>query len=79
MDSFYCNPTMSRQTYTPETTTWHITWGTYGTRLHGDDRPTVDKQRNSRSTPFLGCDDQRRGAERGRMAHPEVRLTREQC
>jgi len=70
---------MSRQTFTPGTTTWHITWGTYGTRLHGDDRPTVDKQHNTRSTPFLGADDQRRSGERDRQPHPAVRLTREQC
>lgn len=26
----------------PNLKTWHITWGAYGTRLHGGDRPTVD-------------------------------------
>jgi REP element-mobilizing transposase RayT len=70
---------MSRQHFTPGTTTWHITWGTYGTRLHGDDRPTVDKQHNDRDTPFLGSDPARQRAAGARMAHPPVRLTREQC
>ena len=26
--------------------TWHITFGTYGARLHGDERPTVDRNHN---------------------------------
>ncbi len=34
-------------------TTWHITWGTYGSRLHGSDRPTVDRKRNRRGQPFV--------------------------
>ena len=25
--------------FTAGKTTWHITWGTYGSRLHGDNRP----------------------------------------
>lgn len=48
----------------PARTTWHITWGTYATRLHGSARPTVDKQHNERGTPFLV-----RNAEREAFAH----------
>lgn len=34
-------------------TTWHITFGTYGTRLHYGARPTVDRRYNRFGTPFL--------------------------
>lgn len=34
-------------------TTWHITFGTYGTRLHGGERATVDRRRNQRGDPFI--------------------------
>jgi REP element-mobilizing transposase RayT len=37
----------------PHRTTWHITLGTYGTRLHHGSRPTVDKQHNRFGAPFL--------------------------
>ncbi len=37
-------------------TTWHITWGTYGTRLHGGDRPTVDRRHNQRGQAFIAFD-----------------------
>jgi hypothetical protein len=33
---------------------YHITWGTYGTRLHGDKRGTVDRENNAFGTPVLG-------------------------
>lgn len=33
-------------------TTWHITFGTYATRLHDDPRPTVDRRHNRVNTPF---------------------------
>src|SRR5438876_12296826 len=33
---------------------YHITWGTYGTRLHGDPRKTVDRQHNAYGEPILG-------------------------
>ncbi|MCH8164939.1 MAG: hypothetical protein IH889_04955 [Planctomycetes bacterium] len=29
---------------------YHITFGTYGTRLHGDPRGTVDRTLNNRAT-----------------------------
>jgi hypothetical protein len=37
-------------------TAWHITVGTYGTRLHGADAPTVDRRHNQRGAPFLSPD-----------------------
>jgi REP element-mobilizing transposase RayT len=33
---------------------YHITFGTYGTRLHGDPRGTVDRSRNKHGDPIIG-------------------------
>jgi REP element-mobilizing transposase RayT len=35
---------------------YHITFGTYGTRLHGDDRGTVDRSQNNFGDPIIGHD-----------------------
>jgi REP element-mobilizing transposase RayT len=51
---------MSRQHLNPQQTSWHITWETYGTRLHGDARPTVDRDHNQRGKEFIGIDPHRR-------------------
>lgn len=59
-------------------TVWHITVGTYGSRLHGSDEPTVDREHNQRGTPFLGRDDQRRRDEAASMRAGAVYLTPEQ-
>ncbi len=69
---------MRRQRLDPQRTTWHITFGTYGTRLHGGVRITVERNRNRRGDPFVGADPQRRGAERDRMRFKPVWLTDEQ-
>ena len=37
----------------------HITWGTYGQRLHGDARGTVDREHNEYGRPVLGSDPER--------------------
>jgi REP element-mobilizing transposase RayT len=66
---------MSRQHLDPGRTTWHITFGTHGARLHGDDRPTVDREHNERDTPFLPPDPQRIADEQAHMRDDEVRLT----
>lgn len=59
-------------------TVWHITFGTYGKRLHGDDQPTVDRDHNRFGTPFLPPDPQREARERARMIAPPVEFTKEQ-
>ncbi len=59
-------------------TTWHITFGTYGTRLHGSSRPTVDRQHNQRGTPFLPESNKRESFERGRLKGSPVVLTQPQ-
>jgi hypothetical protein len=35
---------------------YHITFGTYGTRLHGDKRGTVDRRLNQPGDPIIGAD-----------------------
>ena len=62
----------------PARTTWHITFGTYGARLHGDERPTVDRRQNQPGQPFFGQDPGRRAAEEMQMRASMVLLTCEQ-
>ena len=63
-----------RQRLDPVKTTWHLTFGTYGTRLHGDNRPTVDRQHNQRGEGFVEHDPKRAKAERDRMRGNPVYL-----
>jgi REP element-mobilizing transposase RayT len=62
----------------PNRTIWHITFGTYGTRLHGGDRPTIDRKQNRLGQAFVDVDACRRKAARARMREAPVRLTRAQ-
>ena len=57
---------------------YFLSWGTYGTRLHGDPRGTVDRSNTDRGDPVLGPDEERWEYERGKMRFPPVVLTREQ-
>jgi hypothetical protein len=57
---------------------YHITWGTYGTRLHGDARGTVDRAHNEYGTPVLGRDPERERLEREELKFPPVKLDLEQ-
>lgn len=57
---------------------FHITWGTYGTRLHGDPRGTVDRTHNELGTPVLGFDEHRWEREKSFVKFPPVIFTREQ-
>ena len=59
-------------------TNWHITFGTYGTRLHGGDRPTVVRTQNRPGQPFIGPDVARHAAARQRLRFRIVTLTLEQ-
>jgi len=70
--------TLERQHFSPPLTPWHITFGTYGTRLHGATAPTVDKQHNQRHEPFLAHNANRVQSDRGRMKFPLRYFTREQ-
>lgn len=58
---------------------WHITFGTYGTRLHGDSRGTVDPRRNRPGTPTEAVDPRRVVGNATRRAGNGVWLSREQC
>jgi len=62
----------------PTHTTWHITFGTYGTRLHGGSRPSVDKQHNQLDQPFVPPKIEREDSAHGRMKSPPRYLTEEQ-
>jgi REP element-mobilizing transposase RayT len=56
-------------------TPWHITFGTYGTRLHGAVVPTVDKKHNQRPEQFLSRNVERERSDRQRMRFPPRFLT----
>ena len=57
---------------------YHITWGTYGTRLHGDPRGTVDRAHNTRGTPVLGFDEHRWEQQKSNLKFAPVYFSREQ-
>jgi hypothetical protein len=57
---------------------YHLTWGTHGARLHGSDRPHVDKEHNEFGTPFPQADPEREEAARARMVGEPVSLALEQ-
>jgi hypothetical protein len=57
---------------------FHITWGTYGTRLHGDRRGTVDRKHNEYGQPVLRFDEHRWEQERSNLKFPAVIFTRPQ-
>ena len=63
------------QTLSAQMTTWHITWGTYGSRLHGSDKPTVDRKRNIRGQPFVERNDHRERFESNIATTQAVYLT----
>jgi hypothetical protein len=71
-----------RQTPHPFFTTWHITFGTHGARLHGGPRLTVDRDHNQRGEPFIGeggRDPDREQRERAKLKSQPVILSIEQC
>ncbi|MBI1369708.1 MAG: hypothetical protein GC162_13765 [Planctomycetes bacterium] len=53
----------------------HITWGTYGMRLHGDERGTVCRAMNAPGEPIVGRDDQWRLEEARLLRHAPVVLS----
>jgi REP element-mobilizing transposase RayT len=60
-------------------TAWHITFGTYGARLHGDSRPTVTRTNNQRGQPFHAPDGRRLDMARTLMRYSPVFLSPPQC
>ena len=57
---------------------FHITWGVYGGRLTGSQKPYVDRWHNEYGTPLPERDQNREDAARDRMGEDPVHLTREQ-
>jgi REP element-mobilizing transposase RayT len=57
---------------------YHITFGTYGTRLHGDVRGTVDRAMNQPGDPIIGADPSWWELERDKLRFDPVVLTPEQ-
>src|SRR5947208_16563878 len=49
---------------------YFITFTTYGTRLHGSDRASVDEEHNEYGTPCLETDAMREQQERAAMTQP---------
>src|SRR5690348_3032028 len=53
---------------------YHITFGTYGTRLHGDQRGTVDRRVNGYGDPIVGSDPSWWEQERDRLRFDPILL-----
>jgi REP element-mobilizing transposase RayT len=53
---------------------YHITFGTYGARLHGGGRPTVHHQQNRPGDAFIRVDPTLQATEKARLNGPVVRL-----
>src|SRR5687767_1105846 len=62
----------------PHPLAYHITFGTYGTRLHGDDRGTVTRGQNGQESILLGPDEALESYERDQMRFEKIELTDEQ-
>lgn len=58
---------------------FHITISTFGTRLHGDPRGTVDRDHNAFGEPVLPTNVARQARERSLQQFPAVILLLEQC
>jgi REP element-mobilizing transposase RayT len=54
---------------------YHITFGTYGARLHGDERGTVDRRHNQSGDPILGRNDAWRHAAENKLRFDPIILT----
>lgn len=57
---------------------YHITFGTYGTRLHGDPRGTVARPMNRPGDRYIEHDPSWHRMERSRLRYHPVRLTQDQ-
>jgi len=62
----------------PDRATWHITWGTHAARLHGGDRPTVDRKENNPGDAFVDRDEKREHYEKNIARSKAVILTEAQ-
>jgi len=63
---------------TPFPRAYHLTFGTYGARLHGDPRGTIDRRMNKPGDTIVGQNEQWEAMERRLLKHPPIYLTDEQ-
>ena len=54
---------------------YFITFTTYGTRLHGSEKGSVDQEHNAYGTPFVEADAEREQGERETMSQPPYVLS----
>jgi REP element-mobilizing transposase RayT len=54
---------------------YFISFRTYGTWLHGDERGSVDRDTNQFNTPFVEPNEAKRSSEQERMSGPPIQLT----
>jgi REP element-mobilizing transposase RayT len=75
-----CRPGPGRHAPAPSVfpLAYHITFGTYGTRLHGDDRGTVDRSLNNFGDPIIGGDQDWNRMERRMLRFEPRKLTVDQ-
>jgi REP element-mobilizing transposase RayT len=57
-----------------EAIAYFLTWTTYGTRLHGDERGSADRTHNRYNTPLLAPDPKRRRAEERLLRFPPYKM-----
>jgi len=57
---------------------YHLTFGTYGTRLHGDERGTVSRKQNRFGEPVIGKDPVLERLEKSQLKFPPVVFSDEQ-
>jgi REP element-mobilizing transposase RayT len=74
------NPNYSH-TYNPVgPVAYFITFHTYGTWFHGDDRGSINRKgNNTPGSPMIAPDPQLEKIERSRLKHPPVKINPEQC
>jgi REP element-mobilizing transposase RayT len=58
---------------------YHITFGTYGTRLHGDPRGTIDRRCKAYGQPIVEHSEAREQIAAERMKHQPILFTVDQC
>ncbi len=57
---------------------YFLSWHTYGTWLHGDERGSVDRDHNRYETPFVDASSNRKQFMQAEQKHPSLSLNQEQ-
>lgn len=61
--------------FTVGRTTWHITFGTYGARLHGGERPAIDRKHSRVDDDIVERDPDLEDQKRNQLRGPPVHLS----